>query len=82
MFYSVIIGVPQAKFIFIPFRAGFIEIQLIMSEKKPFDFKSPDVSKLKEVVIDHKTKIYISPDADEEEAKNRYKFRTPTRREK
>jgi hypothetical protein len=53
-----------------------------MSEKKPFDFKSPDVSKLKEVVIDHKTKIYISPDADEEEAKNRYKFRTPTRREK
>lgn len=53
-----------------------------MSEKKPVNFDSPDLSKLKEVIIDHKTKIYISPDADEEEAKNRYKFRTPTRRDK
>ena len=53
-----------------------------MSEKKRVDFNSPDVSKLKEVIIDHKTKIYISPDADEEEAKNRYRFRTPSRREK
>jgi hypothetical protein len=50
-----------------------------MSEKKPVDFNSPDVSKLKEVIIDHKTKIYISPDADEEEAKNRYKYRTTTK---
>ena len=53
-----------------------------MSEKKTVDFDSPDVSKLKEVIIDHKTKIYIPFDADEEEAKNRYKFRTPTRRGK
>jgi hypothetical protein len=53
-----------------------------MSEKKHIDFKSPDLSKLKEVVIDHKTKIYISPDADEEEARIRYKSRTPTRRER
>ena len=69
--------------ILVPLKAGFFfENQLIMSEKKPVDFNSPDVSKLKEVIIDYKTKIYISPDADEEEAKNRYRFRTPSRREK
>ena len=69
--------------ILVPLKAGFFfENQLIMSEKKRVDFNSPDVSKLKEVIIDHKTKIYISPDADEEEAKNRYRFRTPSRREK
>ncbi len=43
-----------------------------MLEKKPAIFKSPDLSKLKEVVIDHRTKIYIAPGADTEEAKNRY----------
>ena len=43
-----------------------------MLDKKPIVFKSPDLSKLKEVVIDHRTKIYIAPDADIEEAKNRY----------
>jgi len=53
-----------------------------MAEKKTFDFKSPDVSKLKEVIIDHKTRIYISPDADEQEARDRYKYRTPGRRDK
>ena len=69
--------------ILVPLKAGFFfENQLIMSEKKRVDFNSPDVSKLKEVIIDYKTKIYISPDADEEEAKNRYRFRTPSRREK
>ena len=68
--------------ILVPLKAEFFENQLIMSEKKRVDFNSPDVSKLKEVIIDYKTKIYISPDADEEEAKNRYRFRTPSRREK
>jgi hypothetical protein len=44
----------------------------VMIEKKPVVFKSPDLSKLKEVIIDHRTKIYITPDADIEEARNRY----------
>ena len=53
-----------------------------MFEKKPNIFKSPDLSKLKEVVIDHRTKIYIPPEADVEEAKNRYFSRITTRRVK
>jgi hypothetical protein len=51
-----------------------------MFEKKPIVFKSPDLSKLKEVIIDHRTKIYIAPDADIEEAKSRYFSRVPNRR--
>ena len=43
-----------------------------MIEKKPVVFKSPDLSKMKEVIIDHRTKIYIPRDADAEEAKARY----------
>ncbi|HVN58838.1 MAG TPA: hypothetical protein VMT63_11105 [Bacteroidales bacterium] len=43
-----------------------------MTEKKVMIFKSPDLSKLKEVIIDHRTKIYVAPDADIEEAKSRY----------
>jgi hypothetical protein len=43
-----------------------------MFEKKAAIFKSPDLSKLKEVIIDHRTKIYILPGADIEEAKERY----------
>lgn len=43
-----------------------------MIEKKPVVFKSPDLSKLKEVVIDHRTRIYIAPGADAEEARTRY----------
>jgi hypothetical protein len=53
-----------------------------MSEKKHTTFKSPDLSKLTEVVIDPKTKIYIAPGSDAEEAKNRYLFRNSTRRTK
>ena len=41
-------------------------------EKKITVFKSPDLSKLKEVVIDHRTKIYVALDADVEEARTRY----------
>jgi len=44
-----------------------------MIEKKPVVFKSPDLSKLKEVVINHKTRIYIAQDAKVEEAKERYR---------
>jgi hypothetical protein len=43
-----------------------------MIEKKPAVYKSPDLSKLKEVVIDHRTKIYIPKGADAAEAKSRY----------
>jgi hypothetical protein len=56
-----------------PVTAGlFIEIQEDMIEKKPVVFKSPDLSKMKEVIIDHRTKIYIALDADAGEARSRY----------
>jgi hypothetical protein len=51
-----------------------------MFEKKSNTIKSPDLSKLKEVIIDHRTKIYIAPGADVEEARNRYLLRIATRR--
>jgi len=53
-----------------------------MPEKKQIVFKSPDISKLKEVIIDHKTKIYIAPGADIEEARIRYLYRNSTKRVK
>jgi len=43
-----------------------------MIEKKPVVHSSPDLSKMKEVVIDHRTKIYIAQSADADEAKSRY----------
>ena len=43
-----------------------------MYEKKPNTFKSPDLNKLQEVLIDHRTKIYIALGADPEEARRRY----------
>jgi hypothetical protein len=53
-----------------------------MFEKKTTNYISPDLSKLKEVIIDHRTKIYIAPGADIEEARNRYLSRNITRRTK
>lgn len=47
-----------------------------MLDKKQNTFKSPDLSKLQEVVIDLRTKIYIAHDADPEEAKSRYLARS------
>jgi len=41
-------------------------------EKKNKFFGSPDLSKLQEVKIDFRTKIYIAIGADPEEAKTRY----------
>jgi hypothetical protein len=38
-------------------------------------FKSPDLSKMKAVIIDHRTTIYIALDADIEEARTRYFLR-------
>ncbi|HWR75059.1 MAG TPA: hypothetical protein VN276_05455, partial [Bacteroidales bacterium] len=55
-------------------------INIIMLEKKTVVFKSPDLSKLKEVIIDHRTKIYIAPGADVEEAKSRYLSLVATRK--
>jgi hypothetical protein len=46
-----------------------------MIEKKQMNFKTPDLSKLQEVIIDVKTKIYIAEGADPEEARSRYKSR-------
>jgi hypothetical protein len=43
-----------------------------MFEKSKNVYKTPDMSKLKEVVIDDRTKIYIALDADPAEAKNRF----------
>ncbi len=50
----------------------FIVIKEIMIEKKPVVHNSPDLSKMKEVVIDHRTRIYIALNADAGEAKSRY----------
>jgi hypothetical protein len=64
-----------------PAKSGtFFKMIKNMFEKKTSTFKSPDLSQLKEVIIDHRTKIYIAPDADSEEAKNRYLLRIATRR--
>ncbi len=43
-----------------------------MYEKKQNSFKSPDLTKSQEVVIDGRTRIYIALDADPVEAKNRF----------
>jgi len=43
-----------------------------MFEKKPLNMKSPDLSKMQVVVIDHRTRIYIHQGADVEAAKERY----------
>ncbi len=43
-----------------------------MFDRKQNTFKSPDLNKLQEVVIDFRTRIYIAVDADPEEARNRY----------
>lgn len=43
-----------------------------MHEKKHIEFKSPDMSKLQEVIIDARTKIYIAAGRDPEEAKIKY----------
>jgi hypothetical protein len=57
----------------VPPGAGlFLKFKKNIMERKPIVFKSPDLSKLKEVIIDHRTRIYIAPDADIEEARTRY----------
>jgi hypothetical protein len=53
-----------------------------MLKKKPVEIKSPDLSKLIEVIIDQKTRIFIPLGADIEEAKNRYLYRAVNKRAK
>ena len=43
-----------------------------MQTKKQNTFKSPDTSKMQEVKIDERTRIYIPLGADPVEARNRY----------
>jgi hypothetical protein len=50
-----------------------------MYEKKQIIFKTPDLSKMQEVVINHRTKIYIAIGADPEEARSRYEARQATK---
>jgi len=46
-----------------------------MKEKNQTVFKTPDITKMQEVVINHRTKIYIAVGADPEEARSRYQAR-------
>ncbi len=48
-------------------------------DKKQVTFKSPDLSKMQEVIIDSRTRIYIDPDADPEEGRKRYLARLGAR---
>lgn len=48
-------------------------------EKKQIVFKSPDLSKMQEVVIDSRTRIYIEPGADPDKARERYLARLENR---
>jgi hypothetical protein len=43
-----------------------------MYEKKQKTVESPDLTKMQEVIIDRRTKIYIAISADPEEARTRY----------
>jgi hypothetical protein len=43
-----------------------------MQEKKQLTFKTPDTTKMQEVIIDARTKIYIVQGNDPEEARSRY----------
>jgi hypothetical protein len=46
-----------------------------MQEKKQNVFKTPDITKMQEVVINQRTKLYIAVGADPEEARSRYWIR-------
>jgi hypothetical protein len=50
-----------------------------MQERKQNIFKTPDITKMQEVVINHRTKIYIAVGADPEEARSRYWARQDTK---
>ncbi|MGD0756538.1 MAG: hypothetical protein ABR927_15915 [Bacteroidales bacterium] len=43
-----------------------------MQEKRQTVFKTPDITRMQEVVINPRTKLYIAVGADPEEARSRY----------
>lgn len=43
-----------------------------MQEKKQIVFKTPDITRMQEVIINDRTRIYIAIGADAEEARTRY----------
>jgi hypothetical protein len=43
-----------------------------MQEKRQIVFKTPDITRMQEVIINPRTKIYIAVGADPEEARSRY----------
>jgi hypothetical protein len=43
-----------------------------MQERKQIVFKTPDITKMQEVVINQRTKLYIAVGADPDEARSRY----------
>jgi hypothetical protein len=47
-------------------------------QKKRITFKTPDIHKMQEVIIDNRTKIYIAIGADPDEARTRYKNKRET----
>ena len=47
-------------------------------QKKHITFKTPDIRKMQEVIIDSRTKMYIALGADPEEARSRYLNRAQT----
>lgn len=51
-----------------------------MYEKKQPVYKSPDLSGMTEIIIDHRTRIYVTPGTDIEAAKERYIARNADRR--
>ena len=48
-------------------------------DKKQKTFNTPNLSKMQEVIIDARTRIYIALDADPGEARNRYLARLQAR---
>ncbi len=46
-----------------------------MAEKKHKPYESPDLSKMQEITVNLRTKIYIARGEDPEEAKRRYLLR-------
>lgn len=51
-----------------------------MIDRKQNAFKPPDTRKLQEVIIDHRTRIYIALDADPQKARERYFSRFETKK--
>ena len=44
-------------------------------EERKMSYRSPDLSKMQEVIIDYRTKIYIARGEDPEEARKRFYVR-------